>query len=146
MEEIKNLLGSELKSQIENLSGLTPGSMEHSNAVESVKKLYSLRIEELKAEWEYSERFDRREMEDAHLKREDELKEKQFKSEEEYKKKQIDEMRLERYFKYGVEVTLAIAGWVFFNHQTNKGYRFEQTGTILSQTFKSVLRGIKPRR
>ena len=146
MEEIKNLLGSELKGQIEKLSNLTPGSKEHSEAVESVNKLYRLKIDELKAEWEYSEKFDRREMDEAHLKREDELKEKQFKSDEEFKKKQIDEMRFERYFKYCVEVALAVGGWVFFNHQTNKGYRFEQTGTILSHTFRNILHGIKPRR
>ena len=157
MEEIKDLFGQELLSQIENLSNLSPGSQEHSAAVKSVNEMYKLRIEELKAEWEYSEKFDRREMEEKHLKKEEELKEKQLKSDEEFKtnqlksdedfkKKQIEEMKSERYFKYGVEVALAIGGWVFFNCQTNKGYRFEQTGTILSHTFKNVLRGVKLRR
>lgn len=47
MDEIRDLLGEEIKEEIQNLSTLEPGSKEKSMAIEDLTKLYRLRIEEL---------------------------------------------------------------------------------------------------
>lgn len=47
MDEIRDLLGEEIKEEIFNLSALEPGSKEKSTAIEDLTKLYRLRIEEL---------------------------------------------------------------------------------------------------
>ena len=47
MDEIIDLLGEEIKEEIQNLSTLEPGSKEKSMAIEDLTKLYRLRIEEL---------------------------------------------------------------------------------------------------
>ena len=45
-EEIKNLLEEEIKNEIENLASLEPGSEKHSTAVESLAKLYKVKLDE----------------------------------------------------------------------------------------------------
>ena len=45
-EEIKDLLGEEIKLEIEALSSLESGSEEKSTAIEDLTKLYKLKIEE----------------------------------------------------------------------------------------------------
>lgn len=55
-EEIKGLLEEEIKSEIENLSSLETGSQQHSAAVESLAKLYKLKIEEDKSSMDYREK------------------------------------------------------------------------------------------
>jgi hypothetical protein len=50
MDEIRNLLEEEIKSEIEDLSALTPGSEEKSAAIDDLAKLYKLKIEETKCE------------------------------------------------------------------------------------------------
>ncbi len=61
-EEIKGLLEEEIKSEIENLSSLEAGSQEHSTAVESLAKLYKLKLEEDKSSIEHMEKMDNREI------------------------------------------------------------------------------------
>ena len=60
-EEIRDLLGEEIKTEIRNLSTLEAGSKEKSTAIEDLAKLYKLRIEETKNEWDFSEKYDARE-------------------------------------------------------------------------------------
>lgn len=44
-EELKNLLVEEIKSEIQDLSSLSPGSKEKSTAIEDLAQLYKLKIE-----------------------------------------------------------------------------------------------------
>ena len=53
-EEIKNLLEEEIKNEIENLASLEPGSEKHSTAVESLAKLYKVKLDEDKTSMEYN--------------------------------------------------------------------------------------------
>ena len=46
MDQIKNMLDEEIKSEIEELSELEPGSEEKDNAIDGVSKLYKLKLEE----------------------------------------------------------------------------------------------------
>jgi hypothetical protein len=83
MDETMELLGEEIKSQIENLGDLEPGSEEHSKAVESLSKLYKLKIEESKNEAELIEK----------------------QKEEQFKQEQMREQRIDRWVKIGVAVS-----------------------------------------
>ena len=60
-DEIKDLLGEEIKTEIRDLSTLEPGSKEKSTAIDDLAKLYRLRIEETKNEWDFNEKYDTRE-------------------------------------------------------------------------------------
>ena len=59
-EEIKNLLEEEIKNEIENLASLEPGSEKHSTAVESLAKLYKVKLDEDKTSMEYLDKTQNR--------------------------------------------------------------------------------------
>lgn len=116
MEEknIGNLLADEIQSQILGLKTLTPGTDEHINAVDNLTKLYKLRIEETKNEWEYSERFERQ-------------------------KAQADDQVKDRYIRLGVDVAGIVLPLVLQIWFLNKGFKFEETGSYTSTTFRGIL-------
>lgn len=132
-DEITELLGEEIKSQIESLSSLETGSKEQSEAVDNLAKLYRLRIEENKNNWEYSEKFDRREMEDEAQKRDEQLK-----------KNQLEEQVKDRYFRFGVNVVEVILPLIFYASWMKKGFKFEETGTFTSATFRGLFNRFRP--
>lgn len=132
-DEITELLGEEIKSQIESLSSLETGSKEQSEAVDNLAKLYRLRIEENKNNWEYSEKFDRREMEDEAQKRDEQLK-----------KNQLEEQVKDRYFRFGVNIAEVILPLIFYASWMKKGFKFEETGTFTSATFRGLFNRFRP--
>ncbi len=132
-DEIMELLGEEIKSQIESLSSLETGSKEQSEAVDNLAKLYRLRIEENKNNWEYSEKFDRREMEDEAQKRDEQLK-----------KNQLEEQVKDRYFRLGVNIAEVILPLIFYASWMKKGFKFEETGTFTSATFRGLFNRFRP--
>ena len=52
---IKDLLNEEIAMEIQNLSEFKAGSDEKSSAIDDLAKLYKLRIEENKSEWDADE-------------------------------------------------------------------------------------------
>lgn len=125
-EEIRNLLGEEIKTEIRDLSTLEPGSKEKSTAIEDLAKLYKLRIEETKNEWDFSEKYDTREG-DIQL-----------------KKDQLEEQIKDRYFRLGVEAAGIILPLIFYATWMKRGFRFEETGTYTSTTFRGLFNRFKP--
>ena len=75
---IKDLLNEEIAMEIQNLSEFKAGSDEKSSAIDDLAKLYKLRIEENKSEWDADEKYDRRVMEGEANTKDDELKQKQL--------------------------------------------------------------------
>ena len=114
-EEIKNLLGEEIKSGIRNLSSLPAGSKEKSSAIEDLVKLYKLRMEEKRNELE--ER-------DIQMKKEQQIK--------------------DRYFKLGVEAAAIILPLIFYGIWMHRGFKFEESGTYTSTTFRNLFNRFKP--
>lgn len=127
-EEIKDLLGEEIKTEIRDLSTLEPGSKEKSTAIEDLAKLYKLRIEETKNEWDFSEKYDTRE------------------GDEQLKKEQLEEQIKDRYFRLGVEAAGIILPLIFYATWMKRGFRFEETGTYTSTTFRGLFNRFKPTR
>jgi len=125
-EEIRKLLEEEIKAEIRDLSTLEPGSKEKSTAIEDLAKLYKLRIEETKNEWDFSEKYDAREG-DIQL-----------------KKDQLEEQVKDRYFRLGVEAAGIILPLIFYAIWMKRGFKFEETGTYTSTTFRGLFNRFKP--
>jgi len=109
-EEIKDLLGEEIKTEIRKLSTLEAGSEEKSTAIEDLAKLYRLRIEETKNEWDFNEKVK------------------------------------DRYFRLGVEAAGIILPLIFYGIWMRRGFKFEETGTFTSTTFRGLFNRFRPTR
>ncbi|HQJ06958.1 MAG TPA: hypothetical protein PLI57_11345 [Spirochaetota bacterium] len=125
-EEIRKLLEEEIKREIRDLSTLEPGSKEKSTAIEDLAKLYRLRIEETKNEWDFTEKYESRD------------------SDIQFKKDQLEEQVKDRYFRLGVEAAGIILPLIFYGIWMRKGFKFEETGTFTSTTFRSLFNRFKP--
>ena len=102
-EEIRDLLGEEIKTEIQNLSTLEAGSKEKTTAIEDLAKLYRLRIEETR-----------------------------------------NEQVKDRYFRLGVEAAGIILPLIFYGIWMRKGFKFEETGTFTSTTFRGLFNRFRP--
>lgn len=135
MEErnIEELLSEEIAAEIQALSGLDSGSKEKSTAIEDLTKLYKLRIEENKSIWDADEKYNRRVMEDEANTRDDEVK-----------RTQIAEQVKDRYFRVGIAAAELMIPLMFYGIWMKKGFKFEETGTITSSTFKGLISRFRP--
>ncbi len=125
-EEIRNLLGEEIKTEIQKLSTLEPGSKEKSTAIDDLTKLYRLRIEETRNEWDFNEKYESRY------------------SDVQFKKDQLKEQVKDRYFRLGVEAAGIILPLIFYAAWMKRGFKFEETGTYTSTTFRGLFNRFKP--
>ena len=91
-------------------------------------KLYKLRIEETRNEWDFGEKYDARE------------------SDKQIKKDQLAEQVKDRYFRLGVEAAGLILPLIFYAVWMRRGFRFEETGTYTSTTFRGLFNRFKPTR
>lgn len=127
-EEIRRLLGEEIKTEIQKLSSLESGSKEKSTAIEDLATLYKLRIEETKNKLDFDEKYDSRA------------------SDQLLKKEQLDEQVKDRYFRLGVEAASILLPLMFYAVWMRRGFRFEETGTFTSTTFRGLFNRFKPTR
>ena len=125
-EEIKNLLEEEIKNEIENLASLEPGSEKHSTAVESLAKLYKVKLDEDKTSMEYLDKTQNR------------------KSDEGFKVAQIEENVKDRYVKIGIAAAELVLPLMFYGVWMRRGLKFEQDGTFTSQTFRGLFSRFRP--
>lgn len=125
-EEIRKLLEEEIKREIRDLSTLEPGSKEKSTAIEDLAKLYRLRIEETRNEWDFNEKYESRD------------------SDMQFKKNQLEEQVKDRYFRLGVEAAGIILPLIFYAVWMKRGFKFEETGTYTSTTFRGLFNRFRP--
>ena len=125
-EEIRNLLGEEIKSGIRDLSSLPSGSKEKSSAIEDLVKLYKLRIEETRNKSDFNEKYESRYSDTL------------------FKKDQLKEQVKDRYFRLGVEAAGIILPLIFYAAWMKRGFKFEETGTYTSTTFRGLFNRFKP--
>lgn len=123
MEENEKLLCEGIKSGFETLKTLTPGSEEYSEAVQSLERLYKLEIELTKAKTE----AEVREQEDAH------------------RKKECKSEVIRQYIRIGVDVIAVAAPIGYGIWVARTGFKFEETGTLISQTLRNSLPWYKPK-
>ena len=149
----RDLLQEEIEQLFESLKSLEPGSKEYASAASDLKELYKLKIEEVKVDCEFDEKYNRREMEAEQHVLDGQLKEKQIDIEYETKERelalkeaQLKEQKLDRYFKVGAEVGLGVATLLFYWVWMNRGLKFEENGTYCSKTFMGLTKFFKPTR
>lgn len=150
-EQLKDLLSEEIKTEIQGLSELSPGSAEKSKAVDNLATLYKLKIEETKMEMDFDEKEKRRKMDEKNRQKDDALKEQQLKDEnlarerdELIRKEQITEQGKDRYIRLGIAAAEIILPLVFYSKWMKKGFKFEETGTFTSTTFRGLFNRFKP--
>lgn len=139
-EQIRQALANEILSQLNNLSTLNPGSKEQQTAVENVTKLYRLGLEDVKADTDYDEKLYRRDVDAQH---EQEELDKQTR-EEQFKKDQLAEQIKDRYFKLGIGVAEIVLPLIFYATWMKRGFKFEETGTYTSTTFRGLFNRFRP--
>ena len=150
-EQLKDLLSEEIKTQIQDLSKLDPGSAEKSKAVDDLATLYKLKIDETKMELDFDEKQARRKMDKENRLKDDALKEQQLKDEnsvrerdELIRKEQFAEQVKDRYIRLGIAAAEIILPLIFYSKWMKKGFKFEETGTFTSTTFRSLFNRFKP--
>lgn len=150
--ELKELLGEEIKNQITNLSSMEPGSEEHSKAIESLTKLYRLKIDDDKNEIDDNEKHNRRSMDKEQQILDAELKQKQLEVDTEIRECELDlkedQLREEsknRWINVGLQVGLTVLGIVAYDIWNRRGLRFEETGSITSPQTRNLYSKMLPK-
>ena len=150
-EQLKDLLSEEIKTQIQDLSKLNPGSAEKSKAVDDLATLYKLKIDETKMELDFDEKQARRKMDKENRLKDDAIKEQQLKDEnsvrehdELIRKEQLAEQVKDRYIRLGIATAEIILPLIFYSKWMKKGFKFEETGTFTSTTFRGLFNRFKP--
>ncbi len=134
-ENIRDLLSGEISREIQALSRLNAGSKEKSTAIDNLAKLYKLRIEESKNDWEYDEKYNRRVMEEEAGTRDEEMK-----------RTQLSEQIKDRYFRLGIAAAELMIPLMFYGIWMKRGFKFEETGTYTSTTFRGLFNRFRPTR
>lgn len=125
-EEIKVMLGEEIKAGLSDLSSLETGSKEKSEAIDDLVKLYKLKIEESKAEMDYLKEIDEHERSDQ------------------TKREQLSEQVKDRYFKLGMAAAELVLPLMFYAVWMKRGFQFEKDGTYTSTTFRGLFNRFRP--
>lgn len=124
--DVKEMLEEEIARQIKEISLLPDGCFdEQAIAIDNLAKLYKLKIEDDKVHLDYTERYDAR-MQDAEL-----------------KKSQMDD-KTDRYIKIGADIVIPVATLMFYYIWMNKGFKFEESGSISSTTFRNFIGRFRP--
>lgn len=126
--ELNEMMDKELKRRFEDLENLKTGSDEQSKATDNIVKLYKLRMDE-------NEQNVRKEAD------EDKLLLEKSKLELEAEKAKDD--KLIRILTTVTSVGISIAGFAVGSHWYGKGFKFEETGTICSSTFKGLMKDFR---
>lgn len=126
--ELNEIMDKELKRRFEDLENLETGSDEQSKATDNIVKLYKLRMDE--NEQNVSKEAD-----------EDKLLLEKSKLELEAEKAKDD--KLIRILTTVTSVGISIAGFAVGSHWYGKGFKFEETGTICSSTFKGLMKDFR---
>ena len=126
--ELNEIMDKELKRRFEDLENLKTGRDEQSKATDNIVKLYKLRMDE--NEQNVSKEAD-----------EDKLLLEKSKLELEAEKAKDD--KLIRILTTVTSVGISIAGFAVGSHWYGKGFKFEETGTICSSTFKGLMKDFR---
>lgn len=151
MADIQSLLDGVIEKEIQNVEALSSGTDEKSKAIQNLVTLHKLRIEEIKAETDAEEKRERRVMDGGQQKAELTLKEKELDGkavdrdrEETFQKRQARDQMIDRCMRTGVAVGELVLPLVFYGIWMNKGFKFEETGSFTSTTFKNLLNRFRP--
>lgn len=144
MNELEKMLGDQIKTEIEGLAELKPGSDEKSKAVEDLAKLYRLKIDEMKANLDYLDRRQRRILEGKNHRADEALKQQQLDNEKKSNEIGRKSEERDRYVKIGIAAAELVLPLMFYAFWMRKGLEFEKDGTFTSTTFRGLFNKFKP--
>ena len=151
MADIQSLLDGVIETEIQNLGSLSSGSDEKSKAIQNLATLHKLRIEEIKAETDTDEKRERRKMDSEQRKDELTLKERELNGKEAdrdrektFQNRQVMGQMIDRCMRTGMDIAGLVLPLVFYGIWMNKGFKFEETGSVTSTTFKNLLNRVRP--
>lgn len=151
MADIQSLLDGVIETEIQNLGSLSSGSNEKSKAIQNLATLHKLRIEEIKAETDTDEKRERRKMDSEQRKDELTLKERELNGKEAdrdrektFQNRQVMDQMIDRCMRTGMDIAGLVLPLVFYGIWMNKGFKFEETGSFTSTTFKNLLNRFRP--
>lgn len=124
--DIKEMLDEEIRAEIGSLASMQSGTEEHSSAVDSLVKLYKLKLDDEKATMEHLDKVEMREREDN------------------CKDEQLKESNKERYVKVGIAAAELVLPLVFYGVWMKRGFKFEENGTYTSSTFRGLFSRFRP--
>lgn len=122
-KELNVMLEDVLKGEIQKIPNLQAGTKEHAEAVNAVATLYELNLKEVENDRIFTEKSERT----ADTEREFKLKK--------------DQARKDFWIKVaGVakDIGISVGTLIAYVLLMNKGFRFEETGTITSTTFRNL--------
>lgn len=122
MSEIQKLLDEEIVQRLKGLNGLESGSKEIGAAIEDVEHLFKMRVEERKLN---------NELESNAREERDKLVENAARAKD-------------RYIRLGLDVAGLILPLMFYGIWMAKGFKFEESGTFTSTTFRNLFNRFKP--
>ena len=140
MAEIRYLLDETIEMELQNLKNFNGDGKERSAAIDDIVALYKLHIDEVKTEVDAEEKRERRVMERA--RQENERANQGL--EEAFKRRQLKEQAIDRYVKVGIAAAELIAPLIFYAVWMKRGFKFEETGTFGSTTFRNLFSRFKP--
>ena len=140
MAEIRYLLDETIETEVQNLKSFNGDGKERSAAIDDIVALYKLHIDEIKTEVDAEEKRERRSME--RTRQENERAD--HDREEAYKQRQLKEQSIDRYVKVGIAAAELIAPLIFYAVWMRRGFKFEETGTFGSTTFRNLFNRFKP--
>ena len=108
------LLNEAIGLQLENLNNIEPGSEDHVKATDSLATLYKLKIEE-----------------------ESKL------NDDDIKRNHLGKENRNSYIRMGIDVAGIVLPLAFYASWMNKGFKFEETGTFTSTTFRGLFQKFK---
>lgn len=125
-DNISEQLDDVIEKRLKEFDDYDLDSENTKQAVEAIEKLYKLKIEERKVEGELYEKQKTRE------------------NEEDVKNKELHEKRVDRWVNGAITVASTAASLVFYGIWMNKGFKFEETGSFTSTTFKGLFNRFRP--
>ena len=150
MAEIKSMLDEVIEEEIQKLDNLSDQE-EKSAAIKDLAQLHKLRIEEIKAQAEVDEKCKRRELDSIKNNAEIALKQREADGkdadrarEQSALAQQARENKIDRYVKVAVAGVELVVPLAFYGIWMRRGFKFEETGSFTSTTFKNLLNRFRP--
>lgn len=126
--KLNERLNKELERRFEDLENLETGSDEQGKATDNIVKLYKLRMDENEQESSKNADEDKAVLERHKL---------------ELEEQKANDDKLIRILTTVTSVGMTIAGFAVGSHWYGKGFKFEETGTICSSTFKGLMKDFR---
>lgn len=123
-DRISASLDDVIGKEIEGVKYLEPGTEQKAKAIDNLKNLYMLRIEEAKLEHERRERIDEMDVKHAQLK----------------------SQSVDRWLNMGLQIGLTLGGWLMYDIWNRRGFKFEETGTVRSPWTRNLISRMLPKK